>query len=311
MDSKSPADGVETRRFPLLRVLGTLVSSGLLVYLIYRQGWSEFRQAFATFPWTAVALALGLVLASRGLVAMRWYALLRTAGAPIDLWQVIKLVFTGLFTSNFLPSTIGGDAARLAGGIYLRLDASMLAASLMVDRLVGMAGMALMLPAGLAVVLAAGAVEPVMEGALLAGFPWAGRLWAKAVEFFHGMLRSSLTWLRHPAGLAWAFACTFGHMLFTFLTVHVLLRSLGATLPLWQVGGLWSFSYFVSLAPFSINGLGLQEVSIAYLYATFGGIPVEAGLALAVLLRVLFMLASLPGAIFLPMIGRRTPPNLS
>ena len=56
----------------------------------------------------------------------------------------------------------------------------------------------------------------------------------------------------------------------------------------------------LTLLPVSINGLGLQELSIAVLFSSFGGVSEHAGLALAVLMRMLYMLASLPGALFLP-----------
>ena len=99
-------------------------------------------------------------------------------------------------------------------------------------------------------------------------------------------------------------------MLFTYLIVAVLLNGMGQPMPLWQIGGLWSLSYFVSLAPVSINGLGLQEVSIAYLYSHFGGVPMETGLVLAVMMRLVFLVASLPGAYFLAtMGGLREPQN--
>jgi hypothetical protein len=71
---------------------------------------------------------------------------------------------------------------------------------------------------------------------------------------------------------------------------------------------LWSLNYFVTtFLPVSINGLGLQELTITSLYVQFGGVSMEAGLALAVLWRLVTILASLPGAIFLPEILRLMP----
>ncbi len=64
----------------------------------------------------------------------------------IPFRQSLRITFAGLFASNFLPTTIGGDVVRLAGAIQYRLDAATSTASLVVDRLVGMAGMAMMVP---------------------------------------------------------------------------------------------------------------------------------------------------------------------
>lgn len=59
------------------------------------------------------------------------------------------LMFTGNFSSNFLPTTIGGDVVRLGGAMQMGYDRAICLASLVVDRLIGMAGMALALPLGL------------------------------------------------------------------------------------------------------------------------------------------------------------------
>jgi uncharacterized membrane protein YbhN (UPF0104 family) len=70
----------------------------------------------------------------------------------------------------------------------------------------------------------------------------------------------------------------------------------------WLIAGLWSMSYFITLMPFSIGGLGIREISITYIFQEIGGISVESALTLAVLLRAVDILASIPGAIFLPTI---------
>jgi hypothetical protein len=133
------------------------------------------------------------------------------------------------------------------------------------------------------------------------------RVWERGLNFLRSLASSSIYWVQHPASLAKAFIFTLAHMTMTFLTVKVLLAGMGESLSFWSIGGLWSFSYFISLAPISINGLGLQEVSIAYLYSHFGGISIHTGLAIAVMMRMLFLVASLPGVIFLPDILRPLP----
>lgn len=284
------------------RVLGTLLSLALIVYLLRGQGWDAFLDVLRMLPVWYFLAALGLVLLSRICVTLRWFILLRSAGLRIGFWQCLRLVFMGLFASNFLPSTIGGDLVRLAGALYLKLDAAISAASLIVDRLIGMAGMALFLPVGLTAVARLGGTASIMIT-----IPAARDLWNRAAGFGRKLLQNTVYWVRNPVGLGLAFLCTLGHMLFTFLTVWLLLDGMRQPVSFWLIGGLWSLSYFVSLAPFSINGLGLQEVSIAYLYSHFGGVSMQAGLALAVLMRMAFLIASLPGVLFLPDILRRPP----
>lgn len=302
----------EKLKQPVWRILGTLISLALLAYLVYSQGWETFLEVLQRIPFTYFLAALALGLASRFFVSLRWYILLRSAGISIQYRQSLRLVFMGLFASNFLPSTIGGDVVRLAGTFYLRLDGVICAASLVVDRLIGMAGMALLLPFGLAaaagsgVRLQPGAAAPVAYAAFL-HFPGLKWLWQKGAKIARDLFQSALRWIKNPAALGLAFLCTFGHQLCTYLLAWVFLSGMQLHIPLTMIAGLWSLSYFFSLAPVSINGLGLQEVSIAYLYSQFGGVPMQAGVALALLMRMTFLLVSLPGVAFLPDILRPIP----
>lgn len=284
------------------RIAGTLFSVALVIYLISSQGWDEFANSMRRLPPHYFWIALGLVLGSRMCVVLRWYTLLRSAGLKMSLKDCARLVFMGLFASNFLPSTVGGDLVRMAGSLQLGLEAGASAASLVTDRLVGMAGMATLLPVGLAAVLKTGVLPSISTVVIWHKLPaW---LREKASRFGRGLWQGLASSARNPAGLLWALLCTYGHMFFTFAVIWLMLDGLDQPISFWVIGGLWSFSYFFSLMPVSINGLGLQELSITYLYTQFGGLTMQTGLALAVLLRVLFMLGSLPGVVFLPDILR-------
>ncbi len=310
-----PAGGSEAPRAGRIspwRVLGTILSLALLVYLIWVQGWENITKVLRNLPIQYFWIALGLTLLSRMCVSLRWFTLLHSAGVKMSFWQSLRLSFMGLFSSNFLPTTIGGDLVRMAGALYLRADAGVSAASLVVDRLVGMAGMASLAPFGLAIVLhpvsSSGSVPRLALLPALARLPGVRWVARKADTFARSLVRSSIYWLRHPQSLILALLCTYGHMLFTFLAVWLLLQGMGQPLSFWKIGSLWSLNYFITtFLPISINGLGLQEIAIPSLYSRFGGVSAAAGLALALLMRVLPVLASLPGAIFLPDILRPMP----
>jgi uncharacterized membrane protein YbhN (UPF0104 family) len=46
--------------------------------------------------------------------AEKWRGLLRRAGVRLSLAASARLYWIGMFVSNFLPTSVGGDAARLA-----------------------------------------------------------------------------------------------------------------------------------------------------------------------------------------------------
>lgn len=280
-----------------LRWLGTILSIGLLIYLLSRQGWVEIANAASQIAWWRFALAVMLVFISRMAVVSRWHILMYSASTGITLRQSIRLTFAMLFASNFLPTTIGGDVVRLAGAIRLGFDQAISVASLVVDRLVGMTGMAMALPFILPGMIRDTTHYPSIESMAVPGF---SLLTKKLRRLFQELMQALKVWLRKPRSLVEALVITWVHMLCTFATVWLLLGGMGEEIPFWLVMGLWSATYFVTLLPISINGMGVQELAMAYFYVTLGGISASSGLTLALLMRVLQMIASLPGALFIP-----------
>lgn len=283
----------------LLRLLGTLLGLGLIIVLLAQQGWEEILIALRQVSAWDLALALGLTLVSRLCVVGRWHVLLRSGGVPIPLRYSTGLTFTGLFASNFLPTTIGGDVLRMAGAMQMGYNRAVCLASIAADRLVGMVGMFMVLPFGLV------PLARTLTAVQAAAIPVLSRvegppLWERGKGFLRRTLDALRVWLRRPAALATAFGFTCGHMLCTFLSLSILLGALGEQVPLYLIGGLWSIAYFVTLIPVSINGYGVQEVALAWLFANVAGVSLTDSLLLALLMRVLQMAASLPGAFYLP-----------
>ena len=298
----------QNRKNLLLRLAGTLIAAGLIVYWLV-QNWAEVAAAFQKVGWDGFLIALGLTLTSRFSTVWRWHSLLRSAEVPVRPRQTLQLTFAGLFAANFLPTTIGGDLVRFAGGVKYGFDGAVIAASLVADRLVGMAGMATALPLGLVQVLrtplpaavgsavkesaAFGAAAVSLRKALDWGWKQFGKLWAS--------LRHALRlWLSHPKSLLLSYLFTWGHMLSIFLAVWLLFSRMGEAIPFWLVAGCWAMSYFPTLLPVSINGLGVQELTLTFFYVNYGGVALSAALAMAALMRLLTAMASLPGAFFVP-----------
>jgi uncharacterized membrane protein YbhN (UPF0104 family) len=292
-----------------LRLGGTLLTLVLLVVLLSQQGWDEIVSAVRSIPFWRFSLAVGLMLISRMAVCGRWHVLLKSAGLDISFKDSTRLTFSGLFASNFLPTTIGGDVVRLAGAVQLKYDVSISTASLIVDRLVGMAGMAMTLPIGISRLVAAKPISIIapthnpftwISPSFISKNKWLASLWEKGNRFARQVVAAFSDWLKHPRGLLYSLICTWIHMVCFFGAITLLLQGLGETITFWQVAGLWSFVYFITQIPISINGYGLQEVSMAFIYSNLGGISYQSSLTIALLVRTLLMFASLPGALFVP-----------
>jgi hypothetical protein len=111
------------------------------------------------------------------------------------------------------------------------------------------------------------------------------------------LLRALRLWLGQPMALAAALAAALMAIV-TFLTgVWALAVGLGIPVGFAEVAGVSVLTYFFTLVPLSINGYGLRELAVLTLYVQVGATP-EQATALALLTRAIFLLASLPGALW-------------
>ena len=306
-----PSETKTSRKALLLRTAGTLLALALLIYLLSQQGWDEILAALRQIPVTHLLMAFGLMFLSRLAVVGRWHILLTSSGLHISYWQSLRITFAGLFASNFLPTTIGGDVVRLAGAVQQRQDATIAAASLIVDRLVGLAGMLLAVPFSLPGVINTDLFHHLpTPGEATSGFVlWSPiqKLYRKAVEIIQRLLAAATIWLRQPRSLLISLTYTWINMLGLFGVLVLLLTDLQKPVSFWLIGGLYALVYLFTLIPISINGYGLQEVSMTFLFTQVAGISLPSALTAALLFRTLMIAASLPGALFVPGMLTKTP----
>ena len=298
---------------PYLNALGTVFALILLLILFRSQGWDEIIAALRSIPFWRLSLGLLVTFISRMAVTARWHTLLMSSDLQISFWQTTKITFAGLFASQFLPTTVGGDVVRLAGILRLGKDRAVSLASLVVDRLVGMAGMAM------AAILLVGYLPDIFRdlfaflpdqrlvSSLLIGFGVSGQvdsLFLKVRKKVQGGLRklgqALIIWWRKPLPLLVALLFTWIHMVCIFASIWILLPALDEQIPFGLIAGLWSLTYFITLLPISLNGLGVQELSFTFLFTHFGGIDPSNSLTIALLLRVFLLFSSLPGVLFIP-----------
>ena len=286
---------ISDKRQFLIRLAGTLLAIILIVVLIRQQGWAETLAAIKSISLTNILIAVCFIIASRFFVIGRWFILLHSGGVKISFSDTTALTFTGLFSANFLPTTIGGDVVRLTGAMQMGYDRAVCLASIAADRLVGMLGMIFTLPYGLFLAfttLGHGAAQSVALPALF----------TRLNNFIKRTLQTFSLWFKKPLALLASLVCTWGHMLCTFGALYILIQGLGSHVSFWMIAGLWSVSYFVTLIPISINGYGVQELSLTFLFSNIAGLTPAVSLTVAVLMRALYMAASLPGAVFMPSI---------
>lgn len=286
-----------TRSWRLVRIAGTLLSLLLLAWLLSRQNWGALLSSLRSLPVTSVLLALGLLGMRHVTFTLRWSTLLKAQDIRLPFGSLLKLQFASLFASNFLPTTVGGDVARMAGVLSMTDHRIAGAASVAVDRALGAFSMLFVLPfswpliAGrLGLATSLGVTAPGRWGLIRRGL---GRLW-EAVRM----------WAGRPRSLLGALCVSWIGVLCFLLAVLILATGLDMPVGLKEVAGATGLTYFISLIPFSINAYGLREISVVLFYTELGSTP-EQATALALLTRLILIAVSLPGAASLSGVIRR------
>lgn len=292
---------------------------GLLAWLALRSDWSRALGVLRAVPWFVSGLGFLLMILAQMLGALRLQQLLAAQEIRINYLYSLRLTFAGLFTGNFLPSTVGGDAVKvlaLARGGHGKGTPT---ASVVVDRLINLVAVASLLPA---VVLVPKLFEPgvpggiefgraglVLAGGVLIGVVYVARghalrrvevvnsgstLQSRAHRLVHSISVIAGRWVTKPEMLLVTLCLSWVSVLSAIVAVWVAARGLGIRIGFVELLAVVVLVYFAALLPISLNGLGIQEVSMVYLLSRLGVSP-EQGLALAVLVRLLYVGTSLLG----------------
>lgn len=263
-----------------------------------------------------VLLALLVALGDRLLMAGKWVPLLRIQLPGISVARAVKAYWASTFAAFFLPASVGGDVLRTIG-IGRDRDAVMeVGASVAFERVLGLIGSGMVALFALWVAFRAG----VPTGFLV---PWAllsvGVGVGAAILPFSTRARDALRGVlkRFPdnkwTGLVTRFGAAYrvyrGHPGALFLV-----GVLSAAEQLVPVGVFWlaaialdlpvtlqalvvaaPLTVFAARLPISIAGLGVVEGGMVYLLGLFG-VPSHHALSIALIGRVVEILAILPGS---------------
>ncbi|GAB4489204.1 MAG: lysylphosphatidylglycerol synthase transmembrane domain-containing protein [Anaerolineales bacterium] len=277
-----------------VRWLGTLLSLGLFLWLITRLNWSVISSQLAELPLWTVLLALLFYLVSQAFNTLRWCALLWAHDVNITFWQAFRITWSGIFASNFLPSTIGGDGLRMAAVYPYARSKTVAFGSVALDRLINMAAMACLVPLPLFLF---GARLSVL---LAVALPF--NLRALAEKYFPKIVAALREWASRPQAFLWAFLAAWPSNLTAMFSTWLIAYGLGMDVSFWQVAAVQTVTYFFAVLPISVNGYGVREVTYATLFVALGA-SLEQASALAVITRFLIVLVTIPGAIWVSRIA--------
>ena len=307
---------IESYVFPLLKGLASLA---LISWLLIRFEWKDALQALQGVPWFVIGLGICLFILGQMLGARRLQLLLARQQIYIGFYYSLRLTLAGLFASNFLPSTVGGDAIKVLVLVRQGYGKTTSTATIIADRLINLLGMVFLLPTVLAVPGILGptitnslgsrvAMITAVAGLLAAAVYFLGRYAQRRVKtpdaetlfrargqrFMGSLSLLASRWLAEPKVLLAALVLSWASVFAPFFATWTVLLGLDINMGLFELIPVLVIVYFVTLLPISFNGFGVQEVSLAYLLTKLGAMPGQA-LALAVILRLLYVATSLLG----------------
>jgi len=314
----APASGSRARRRPVILALRLGISGLMLLVLLYRM--PDVHVDRMVPEWnrdTAFFLTLAVLLTFIGIVlsTLRWRAVLSALGTHEKLRPLLSHNLAGMFVSNVLPTTIGGDVLRVSRLSRDTGEATTPFASVVLERLTGwlvlpvitLLGFAMnpglrhlgtateisfAMAAGtlVALVLLLAGVASRRFGARVAGSGgW--RRFAAAVHLGMDKLR------HHPAAAFNVLAVGFAYQLVLVFAALMAAKAVGMSV---AVGPTALLAFFpavliAQVLPISISGLGVREGAFV-LFLTPLGVPTEQAIALGLLLYLLNVGVGLLGA---------------
>jgi uncharacterized membrane protein YbhN (UPF0104 family) len=252
------------------------------------------------------------MLVPYGLLAVRWWLLLRGHGFPVPFGQIYFTTYAGVFFNTILPGSVGGDLTKAILASAGEERKAAVVGTVILDRLIGLAVM---------IVLGATCLTPFLGrladkrvafliygllGGLILGYalyfhPGVRRVLGPMLPF--GGVRRELDSVfrsaREKKGLvAVAAALSLLAQIAGILVIFGLAIAMHIPGVEW-----WAFFIFepiifiLTAIPISVGGWGVQEYLYAYLFGTFGQVDPNRAIALSILYKLTLMLFSIPGGI--------------
>lgn len=315
----------------LLLLAKVAFSGGLIYWLLQRADLQKIWLAIRSANITLVMAAFLLFYIGYLIIARRQQILLAAQNIPVSIGFLLKSFAIGMFFSNLLPSTIGGDASRMYDVWRVGGSKAKAVSVILIDRFLGMFALvvfgfvaSLLSPVirdaipGIAIYL--GLILTAMVTVLWVVFGSGARL----LEWGLGLNLGPLSFIqRIIAKLTAGFMLYKGRLdvllkatLLSFLLqlnviVHyiILTSALSLDVPVTEMFIIIPIATILLLAPISINGIGLRDAIFVFLFGIYG-VATEQSVAFAWIgLAMILVQGVVGGIVFLFRRNTGAPPT--
>ena len=315
------------RRLPrrLLTILRYATSLTLLALLFV---FVDLDTVLELLPGVDVRLLLLVVileLFDRVLHGWRWVLLLRVKLNDIPVRVLFQVHFISNFLAHFLPFNVGNDVTRVISIAKYSGTTVEPVSSVILDRVIGFA--ALLLPVALIVVAGVIWQLPIIGPAetwtltaalailaLSAFFFWKGGLLDQLLALAKNRIRARwllqivevydacVSYRMYRRSLVAVFCILQISVVIGILTTYLTAVALGIDVPIIYFVIFVPLISFLGSLPISANGIGIAEGGFVFFFSQVGVSPAEA-LALALVMRIVMIVVTLPGAVWLAVEG--------
>ena len=316
---------MEKKRRLGLFFLQVAVSAGLLAYLFWRtnddQGPSTLIKSFTERPdwdfWTVLWIVAALALTMLSFVAAtwRWSQMVHAIGLKEDFRRLFSHFMAGQFTSNFLPTTIGGDIVRIARLRKDVQDTPRSFASVVFERLSGWLALPILILLGFAIdsglrslgaqsrvafILALVTLAGLVAIVFVAGHESVGRVLSRRQSGLRYIraLHYGLEGLKKNRRDGWGLiAAALVYQFVMVLAARCAIEALGIEgVSITAVMVFLPAVFIAQVLPISIGGFGVREGLFVFFLSSLGVSDSEATL-LGLFIAILTLLTSLAGVI--------------
>ncbi len=287
------------------------ISFALLYFAVGRVNFDVVAERLARLETGWLAAAIAMVGIQTVVVALRWREVGRLCGFQLPIGRAFRFTMIATFFNQTLPSTVGGDAARIWLAASDGAGWTKATYSVLIGRVVGMLTLAIIVlacmpwsfdliqnPIGRAALLVIGIGCVVGPAVFVAcGYRrwellerwWLTRHIASAAAIARGLLSSART-----GALVLIFSLAIH--LATVVTAWCAARSVAAPFELVYSLLLLPPVVLISTVPISIAGWGVRESAMVLAFA-YAGLPESDGLLVSVLLGIAMFAVGVIGGI--------------
>lgn len=307
----------KNKLFVFLRILISLCLLALLLWL-GRDNFAKIGQLLSSVNISIFGLASALFLLSIVIMAWRLRLALIVQGSSFGVGELFSLTLIGLFFTNFMPTSIGGDLVK---GYYIsRKNKNKISsyASVFVDRVIGVFSLALI--ASIALVIGRQDIEHkfifwtiglLLVACIISALCLMNKKLLKKISSSLGILHllrilrlDSLfkrayeaisIYINYKKTIFQLFALSLGSQFIAFFSMYILANSLSLYIPFERIILVMPIIIVLCMLPLTMNGLGLREWAFVFFFSS--NVGEAAALSFSLLYLAMFLLTSLLGGI--------------